>query len=161
VCRGDCPVNLRKRGKKRDTGLARAMSLIEWNSEFNLGIEEIDSEHRALVALINALHDAMSAGAGRADVVEGISEIYTLVATHFAQEETFMRETRYMAYAEHKEDHEVLLDDLREILDEVGSGGEYLEERLSADLQYWFSEHFRTHDARLHQHGRDEKRPPG
>ena len=137
------------------------MSLIEWNSEFNLGIEEIDSEHRALVALINALHDAMSAGAGRADVVEGISEIYTLVATHFAQEETFMRETRYMAYAEHKEDHEVLLDDLREILDEVGSGGEYLEERLSADLQYWFSEHFRTHDARLHQHGRDEKRPPG
>ena len=137
------------------------MSLIEWNSEFNLGIEEIDSEHRALVALINALHDAMSAGAGRADVVDGISEIYTLVATHFAREEAFMRETRYMAYAEHKEDHEVLLDDLREILDEVGSGGEYAEARLSADLQYWFSEQFRTHDARLHQHGRDEERPPG
>ena len=137
------------------------MSLIEWNSEFNLGIEEIDSEHRALVALINALHDAMSAGAGRADVVEGISGIYTLVAAHFAREEAFMRETRYMAYAEHKEDHEVLLDDLREILDRVRAGGEYAEARLSADLQYWFSEHFRTHDARLHQHGRDEARPPG
>lgn len=137
------------------------MSLIEWNNEFNLGIEEIDSEHRALVALINALHDAMSAGAGRADIVEGISEIYTLVAAHFAREEAFMRETRYMAYAEHKEDHEVLLDDLREIRDEVGSGGEYAEARLSADLQYWFSEHFRTHDARLHLHGRDEERPRG
>ena len=137
------------------------MSLIEWNNEFNLGIEEIDSEHRALVALINALHDAMTAGAGRADIVEGISEIYTLVAAHFAREEAFMRETRYMAYAEHKEDHEVLLDDLREIRDDVRSGGEYTEARLSSDLQYWFSEHFRTHDARLHRHGHDEERPPG
>ncbi len=137
------------------------MSLIEWNSEFNLGIEEIDSEHRALVALINALHDAMSAGAARADIIEGITGIYALVSEHFTREEAFMRESRYMAYAEHKEDHEVLLDDLREILDAIRSGGEYAEARLSADLQYWFSEHFRTHDARLHHHGQDDERPPG
>ena len=135
------------------------MSLIEWKDEFDLGIEEVDSEHRALIALINALHDAMYAGAGRGDIVEGISEIYTLVASHFQREEAFMRETRYMAYAEHKEDHEVLLDDLREILDQVRSGGGYAEARLSSDLQYWFAEHFRTHDARLHQHADSEERP--
>jgi hemerythrin len=67
------------------------MSLIEWKDEFNLGIEEVDSEHKVLVALINALHDAMLAGTGRADVVEGISEIYTLVSAHFEREEAFMR----------------------------------------------------------------------
>jgi len=116
------------------------MSLIEWNDAFDLGIEEIDVEHRALVALINALHDAMSLGAGRADIIEGISEIYSLVSAHFAREEAFMRETRYMAYAEHKEDHEVLLDDLRDIIDDVSRNGEYEEARLSADLQYWFAE---------------------
>lgn len=137
------------------------MSLIEWKDEFDLGIEEIDREHRALVALINALHDAMSAGAGRADIVEGISQIYSLVSAHFAREEAFMRETRYMAYAEHKEDHEVLLDDLRDILDEVRRNGEYEEARLSADLQYWFAEHFRTYDAHLHRHAASEERPPG
>jgi hemerythrin len=135
------------------------MSLIEWKDEFDLGIEEVDSEHRALVALINALHEAMLAGAGRADVIEGISEIYTLVSAHFEREEAFMRNSRYMAYAEHKEDHEVLLDDLREIIDEVRSGGDYADERLSADLQYWFSDHFRTHDARLHRHAPTEERP--
>ena len=136
------------------------MSLIEWNDEFNLGIEEVDSEHRALVALINALHDAMSTGARRVDVVEGISQIHALVAAHFAREEAFMREARYMAYAEHKEDHEVLLDDLSDLLDGVRRGGEYDEARLSADLQYWFSGHFRTHDARLHRHSPSEERPP-
>ncbi len=135
------------------------MSLIEWKDEFNLGIEEVDSEHRTLVALINALHDAMLAGAGRADVVEGISEIYALVSAHFEREETLMREMRYMAFAEHKEDHEVLLDDLREIIERVRSGRGYEEDRLSADLQYWFSDHFRTHDARLYRHASCEERP--
>lgn len=137
------------------------MSLIEWSDAFNLGIEDVDSEHRALVALINALHDAMAVGAGRADVVEGISQIHALVAAHFAREEAFMRETRYMAYAEHKEDHEILLDDLRDTIDRVGRDGEYDEAMLSADLQYWFTEHFRTHDARLHHHSPSEARPPG
>ena len=135
------------------------MSLIKWKDEFNLGIEEVDNEHRDLVALINALHEAMLAGVGRADILEGISQIYTLVSAHFEREEAFMRESRYMAYAEHKEDHEVLLDDLREIIEQVRSGGGYAEARLSADLQYWFSEHFRTHDARLHQHSSSEERP--
>ena len=47
----------------------------------------------------------------------------------------------------------------REIIEQVRSGGGYAEARLSADLQFWFSDHFRTHDARLHQHADSEERP--
>ena len=126
------------------------MSLIEWKDEFNLGIEEVDKEHRDLIGLINALHDSMSARDTRAEVAEDLSRIYDVVSAHFAHEEEYMRETRYMAYAEHKEDHEILLDDLRDIIEQAGSDHAYAEARLSADLEYWFSEHFRTHDARLH-----------
>jgi hemerythrin len=134
-------------------GPAPAMSLIEWKDEFNLGIEDVDTDHRALIELINAMHDSVSAAADRATLVEGVTRIYDLVAMHFADEEAYMRETRYMAYAEHKEDHEILLDDLRDIIDQVRSDGGYAEARLSADLEYWFSQHFRTHDARLHRSG--------
>jgi hemerythrin len=137
------------------------MTLIEWKDEFNLGIEEVDSGHRILVELINALHEAMLAGAGRSDVVEGISQIYAIVSGHFEREEAFMREARYMAYTEHKEDHEVLLDALLSMQDRVGRDGDYDETGLSADLQYWFSEHFSTHDARLHSHSPNEERPQG
>ena len=126
------------------------MSLIEWKNEFNLGIEEVDTDHRALIELINAMHESVSAGAARADVVAGVTRIYELVAVHFADEEAFMRETRYMAYAEHKEDHEILLDDLRDIIDQARSDSRYVEARLSSDLQYWFAAHFRKHDASLH-----------
>jgi hypothetical protein len=41
-------------------------------------------------------------------------------------------------------------------MDQVEDDGSYNERQLSKDLSYWFSEHFRTHDARLHAH---EHRP--
>jgi hemerythrin len=132
-------------------GPTPAMSLIEWRDEFNLGIEDVDKEHQALIESINAVHDSVSAGADTAEIVAGVSRIYDLVATHFAHEEAYMREQRYMAYSEHKEDHEILLDDLRDIIDQLRSAGNYADARLSTDLQYWFSAHFRKHDARLHR----------
>ncbi|MCK5325260.1 MAG: hemerythrin family protein [Woeseiaceae bacterium] len=132
------------------------MTLIEWKDEFNVGVAEVDYEHRELVALINALHDDMGTGAGRDDIIRSLGEIYAQISAHFALEEKFMRESRYMAYAEHKEDHEILLDDLRDIMDKVEDDGSYGEARLSSDLGYWFSEHFRTHDARLHRHARKD-----
>ena len=127
------------------------MTLIDWQDDFNIGIESVDGEHRQLVAMINELHAAVADGAAIAAVVTALSDIYASIEAHFAAEEQFMRATRYMAFAEHKEDHEVLLDDIRDIINLARSEGSYAESRLSADLRYWFSEHFRTHDARLHQ----------
>jgi hemerythrin len=94
----------------------------------------------------------MDEGASRQAIVDALGEIYAQISAHFALEEKYMRETRYMAYAEHKEDHEILLDDLRDIMDQVEDDGSYDEQQLSKDLSYWFSEHFSTHDARLHGH---------
>ena len=47
------------------------MSLILWKDEFSVGVDEVDHEHRELVALINQLHDDMSEGAGRDEIVDG------------------------------------------------------------------------------------------
>jgi len=133
------------------------MNLIEWREEFSVGVVEVDHEHRELVALINALHDDMGAGTSRDAIIDALGEIYAQISAHFALEEKFMRESRYMAYAEHKEDHEILLDDLRDIMDHVEDDGSYNEKRLSKDLSFWFSEHFRTHDARLHSHAHKDQ----
>jgi hemerythrin len=133
------------------------MSLIQWKEDFCVGVVEVDHEHRELVALINSLHNDMGKGASRKAIVDALGEIYAQISAHFALEEKFMRETRYMAYAEHKEDHEILLDDLRDIMDQVEDDGSYNEQQLSKDLSYWFSEHFRTHDARLHAHAHNPR----
>jgi len=130
------------------------MSLIKWREDFEVGVAEVDHEHRELIELINSLHELMDKGANHDQVVESLGEIYAQIAAHFALEEKMMRRTRYPALAEHKQDHETLLDDLRDIMDEVEDDGAFDERQLSIDLERWFSDHFRTHDAKLHRSGR-------
>ena len=85
-------------------------------------------------------------------VIERLGDIYAEIAAHFALEEKMMRDANYVAYRPHKEDHESLLDQLADIIDAFELKGTYDEQALSSALDAWFSEHFRTHDARLHGH---------
>ena len=126
--------------------------LIQWRDDFSLGIEYVDLEHRELINLINDLHTAMGHNAEQVQVVSALGEIFAQISAHFALEEKYMRETGYKAYPLHKEDHEKLLDELRDIMDRVEDDGRYDEKEMSQQLDSWFSEHFRTHDARLHRH---------
>ena len=93
----------------------------------------------------------MGEGATHDQVVSALGEIYAQISAHFALEEKFMRETRYPELASHKDNHEELLDALRDIMDRVEDDGSYEEERLSNELEQWFTVHFSTHDAKLHQ----------
>ncbi|MDH5345033.1 MAG: bacteriohemerythrin [Gammaproteobacteria bacterium] len=128
------------------------MSLIEWRDDFSVGVTSVDLEHRELIDLINDLHAVMGEGGDYDRIVAALGEIYAQISAHFALEEKFMRDTRYAGYPAHKGDHEKLLDDLRDIMDGVEDDGSYDEARLSRDLEAWFTEHFRTHDAKLHHH---------
>ena len=127
------------------------MTLIKWRDEFSVGIEEVDHEHREMIELINGLHDVMQVGADQVQVVDLLGEIYAHIASHFALEEKMMRDTHYPDYEVHKEDHETLLDDLRDIMDEVEDDGTFDAMQLSNDLNLWFSDHFAEFDAKLHR----------
>lgn len=129
------------------------MSRLQWRDEFSVGIAEIDHEHRELIELINGLQKNLRARDDVDKILESLGEIYAQIAAHFALEERMMRKTRYPAYAEHKEDHETLMDDLRDIMDGVEDDGILDETQLTDDLDRWFSDHFRTHDAKLHRSG--------
>lgn len=126
------------------------MNLIEWRPEYAVGNAAVDHEHRELIALINDVHAGIRDNASQDDVATGLGEIYAQIAAHFALEEKIMQDARYPQFGPHKADHEILLDELSEIIDGVELEGAYDEHELSSVLDLWFSEHFRTHDARLH-----------
>ncbi|MDJ0929386.1 MAG: bacteriohemerythrin [Gammaproteobacteria bacterium] len=127
------------------------MSLIEWKDSFSVGVPAVDHEHRELIALINRVHDNLVSGGSRDDVRQFVAELSARISAHFALEERIMREARYDQYKEHKQDHEALLDEIAEIADDIHTDAAALGDRLSTRLEAWFSEHFRTHDARLHR----------
>jgi len=127
------------------------MAPIAWKPEYSVGDPAVDHEHRELVDLVNTAAGAILEGRPDADIDRCLGDLYRAIAAHFAHEERQMQRAGYDQYPPHKADHERLLDALRDIMDGAAAGEEPTAERLTAVLEAWFTDHFRTHDSRLHR----------
>ncbi len=128
------------------------MAIVEWRDEFRIGIASVDHEHQEMIQLINDLHAQAQGESAREAVVGFLGEVNAKISAHFALEERIMRDRGYDEYADHKADHERLLDGIRDIMDDYESGA-YTDygEALSIHLRDWFTQHFKTRDARMHK----------
>jgi len=127
------------------------MPLLDWKPAYRLGIPAIDFEHRKMIEMINDLHRKTELSASVEEIETGLGEILSAISAHFALEEREMRIRGYDEFTAHKEDHEALLDSLRDIMedytDDTIRGRAALRQRLAA----WFTVHFASFDARLHR----------
>ena len=128
------------------------MSLIEWDERFSVGVASVDHEHRELIGLVNETYDRLKRPDADITVPDFLGEIYTRISAHFALEEKLMRGSRYAHLSEHKADHERLLDEIRDIMDDYEDKRIFDAEQFAQRLGIWFTGHFSTHDARLHHH---------
>ena len=126
------------------------MTLLLWRDDFRIGIDEVDQEHQELIGLINETHAALGSDRSGERVEAFLGEIFARISAHFALEEKAMQVRRYPDAAAHKADHERLLDDLRDLMDEQADGRALDEADFASRLEAWFGNHFRTFDARLH-----------
>lgn len=127
------------------------MTLLKWKPAYTLGIPSVDYEHRELIAAINSVYRHMSESSEPAVIEAGLEDIYAGIAAHFALEERHMREAGYEEYAGHKEQHEELLDQIRDMMDVFAEDPEAGRRTLQERLGDWFGRHFATFDARLHE----------
>jgi hemerythrin-like metal-binding protein len=126
------------------------MPLLQWKDSYSVGIEAVDYEHKELIELINRLYDELGAADYPLFASAFFGDLIKAISAHFALEERFMRERGYDQFPQHKADHERLLDDILGILDDFDRDEATNREDLSKRLDTWFSQHFETHDARLH-----------
>ena len=124
------------------------MVLVEWRDEFSIGIEEVDYEHQELIDLINESYDEAQQKGSILAAMDCLGEIFEKISAHFALEEKVMKELNYDQYADHKEDHELLLDKIRDIMEDISTLNE---EQFGEQLKDWFVNHFSTKDARFHK----------
>lgn len=126
------------------------MSFIEWSDRFETGIPGVDLEHREIIELINRLHAELGSSDAEGRVASFLGDVFTSISAHFALEEKVMRDQGYKAYQPHKDDHEALLDTIRDIMDRWEDEGYFEDAEFSSDLYNWFTVHFREMDAKLH-----------
>jgi hemerythrin len=127
------------------------LALLHWEKRYSVGIEAVDHEHRELVDLINTLHDKSTMLGSKVAVLGFFGDLYKAISAHFALEERFMREKGYDQLTQHKNDHERLLDEVRDIMEDYEATDLLDDKMLARRLDAWFSRHFESHDARLHR----------
>ena len=125
------------------------MQLLQWKDEYSVGIDAVDYEHKELIDLINRLHEELGASDSKRTISAFFGDLLKGISAHFALEEKFMRDHAYGRLEPHKEDHERLLDELRDIMDAFEDAKEIDPAELRGRLDTWFTRHFRTHDAAL------------
>ena len=126
------------------------MPVLDWDDEFETGIDYIDYEHRRLVALINQVAETLVNAGPPEAIADCLGELYAQACAHFALEESLMREKKYELFEAHKADHERLLEEFRRMMDAFENGEcDTCGVTLDECLRSWFYKHFQTKDARF------------
>jgi hemerythrin len=81
------------------------MPLFPWKEEYCVGIGIIDSQHKHLVELLNAVYDASKVGKGREVLGKALEDLITYTTVHFATEEDYMKLHAYPDYEAHHAEH--------------------------------------------------------
>ncbi len=126
------------------------MTLLQWKPEYSVGVDSIDHEHREMIDLINDIYKRLESDTNEEQIEACLGDIFSTISMHFALEEKVMRNSNYAEYQAHKEDHENLLDQIRDLMDDYDVDSSAGAARLEQGLSSWFAGHFSTFDARLH-----------
>jgi hemerythrin len=130
------------------------MHIIAWSSEFALGIDEIDEQHKALVGMINAL-DASTHGDFSSDTVRRLlGEVNDYVRDHFAFEERLMAGggCSQDLVTRHLGEHAYFRSVLKDLTNDFESGRRNVTVTLIEYLVHWLLHHIVVVDrAMAHQ----------
>ena len=91
------------------------MPLISWNAGLSLGIQDIDTQHRKLVDIINQLHDAQLQGRSREVMDKILSALYDYTQQHFSFEEKMLARAGYADLANHQQTHRAFMAKLADL----------------------------------------------
>jgi hemerythrin len=128
---------------------------LAWSADQMIGIDRIDAEHARLVEEMNALSQALCADHGHAALEHRMRQMAGLLEHHFATEEAHMLAHPYSGAAEHRAEHQRVMEVVQGLTAHVSSESVALGIRFLYD---WLLRHIRTYDRELPRGTVDETR---
>lgn len=124
------------------------MALVAWEEQYSVGNDRIDQQHQRIVAMINALGEAMETGTEKAALMKILSDLAGYTKTHFSEEESLMAQKSYPYLAEHQERHVALNRQLADYYRNFYLSSRPQTAEVMAFLQSWLFNHILEEDKR-------------
>ena len=126
------------------------MKKIKWKKKYEVGNYEIDAEHKLFVRIIQKFADSLTNKADNYYIERLINELLKYAEFHFYSEETIMIEIEYPDIIRHKQEHEKLLEQMRNMVMIVEMDDEKIyESDYTNFLLNWFVNHTIKQDQKL------------
>ena len=117
------------------------MAFLEWDNSFNVGVDDIDEQHKRLIEIINTLHDAMMCGKDHAILESVLASLLGYTEHHFLFEEDLMDKSDYPYSVQHKAAHKDIKAKLFKLQAEYSEGRPGANMHVMEFLKVWLIDH--------------------
>ncbi|WP_341648836.1 bacteriohemerythrin [Thauera humireducens] len=118
--------------------------MIVWSPAIEVGVPEMDADHRILVELLNRAAEAVDCD----EALSILGELECYADHHFAREEQLMEAHSYEFIDEHRREHQTLFFDVRNHIEDLMAGKGQIE-NVTEFLRKWLLNHIAGEDRLL------------
>ncbi len=127
------------------------MPFLEWYDSYSVRVDEIDRQHKQLVAMINRLHESISQNRVDETIGQVLIELVDYTKRHFADEEHLMIRIGYPELQQHRAHHDDLRRRLAEILKRLRDNDRLTIFELLGFMRAWLVDHILKEDKKIGQ----------
>ena len=120
-----------------------------WKDTFNIGVPDIDEQHRLFLDYVNECYTAACKDSRNQVTSATIYDLKVYAETHFRYEEAVMAEHNYPQLESHARLHAYFESKVTELEQAHAGHGKSSVESLSLFLRDWFLRHILEHDKAL------------
>ena len=127
---------------------------ISWREELSLGVDQIDNQHKELLARFDMLLTACKQGKGGEEVLYLLNFLDEYVVVHFGDEEKLQKQSRFPDYESHRLEHQSFIDKLADLKKRIADGGVQIDLVLDTNklLLDWLIRHISIRDKAVGKH---------
>jgi hemerythrin len=120
-----------------------------WDNTLSVQVNEIDEDHRRLVDLFNILNHSVAEGDSTEYIEAVLEELISCTVWHFRHEERLMLKYGYEDHAEHRTEHQDLIESVRDLQQKFLREGKKVSSDDIEFLEHWLTGHILGADMKL------------
>lgn len=124
---------------------------MEWSQSLEIGVEEVDEQHKELVHRVNEFYAAIKENKSKEEALRILKYLSSYVVVHFADEERLQVKYNYPGYLEHKKIHTDFIKTVKELTQEVEKDGvgTMTFASIATTLSNWLINHISMQDKKI------------
>ena len=132
------------------------MARIEWTPALSVGVENLDEEHKKLIAICNKLAHNIKGPSNSKTITQEFEELRAYTVYHFSNEEKYQKSIFYPDLNSHTKEHVRLRKSVKDFQQSLYREGYIPQQNVIAFLKDWLINHVLHEDMKIGQFARSK-----